>query len=114
MPTIYKPKKTKNTRNYKTEKREDREDIYQSARWKRLRQVKLEQNPVCECCLKRGRVADTEDIHHIISFVGVRNEEERYRLAYDIDNLLAVCKQCHAAIHAGVMDCEGNYLRESR
>lgn len=58
-------------------------------------------NPICEVCESQGITKATEDIHHIVSFVGVKNEEVKYELAYDYDNLLSVCRTCHSKLHHG-------------
>lgn len=55
--------------------------------WRKVRAVKLAQNPVCESC---GYPADT--VHHI-------QPVEKYpdlRLA--IDNLMSLCRECHEKI----------------
>ena len=49
-------------------------------------------HPLCELCLKEGRYVKTEEIHHIkpLSEGGTHARE----------NLIALCKPCHARIHA--------------
>ena len=37
---------------------------YRSKRWQKLRILKKAQNPVCERCLKNGKVTPTYIIHH--------------------------------------------------
>ena len=78
--------------------RDNRRQIYNSQRWKKLRRVKLIQNPLCEICLKDGKIVPAVDIHHKDSFTNYTGQL-RYYKAYDFDNLLSVCKQCHAALH---------------
>ena len=95
MPTIYKPKPKKKATDAK---RKERQNIYQSTRWQRLRALKIADQPLCEMCLKEGRYKAAEDVHHIVSFVG-KSRNEQYRLAYDYDNLVTLCKQCHTRIH---------------
>lgn len=68
-------------------------------RWKKLRQLYLSSHPLCECCLEKGIIKPTEDIHHIKSFMSVDNKEERERLAFDEDNLMSLCRECHNEIH---------------
>lgn len=97
MPTIEKVKKmipkTNNMYN------QARRKIYDSERWRRLREWKLINNPLCELCLKDGNTVPAEDIHHIVSFMEVDDINERKRLAYDYDNLMSLCKRCHQRIH---------------
>lgn len=99
MPTIYKPK-GKKKRN-KTKSRIERYEIYNTQRWKKLRALKFANNPLCELCQKEGRTTPAEDIHHIVSFMTATDPGTRYQLAYDYDNLMSLCKQCHQRQHNG-------------
>ena len=49
--------------------------------------------------VKDGRVVPAEDIHHIVSFMDVTDPEQRYLLAYDLNNLMSLCKRHHQAVH---------------
>ena len=70
--------------------------IYNTRRWKKLRELKFRNNPVCEECEKIGITRQTEEVHHRIPFdIGDLNIE----LAYDYDNLIALCAECHHRIH---------------
>lgn len=73
--------------------------IYNSERWRRLRAMKFAISPLCEMCEKDGRVVPAEDIHHIVSFMDVTDPEQRYLLAYDLNNLMSLCKRHHQAVH---------------
>lgn len=79
----------------------ERQEVYQSRLWKKLRLHKMMSDPLCEVCLKAGKVTPGEHVHHIKSFVGVSDKAERDRLAYDPDNLMTVCEACHGKIHGG-------------
>lgn len=78
--------------------REDRQKIYQSKRWKELRLAKLRDQPLCEICLSKGKVTPAIDIHHKDSFLNYEGLQ-RVNKAYDYDNLLSVCKECHSWLH---------------
>lgn len=94
MPTIVLPKQRKRDVTYN---KTIFQHVYQSAEWRSLRAVKFANNPLCEVCLKVGRVTQTDEIHHIIPFYnGVEVVEW---LAFDYDNLLSVCFKCHDKIH---------------
>ena len=98
MPTIYKPKRNwKNRTGNRYDA--DRRKIYNSERWRKLSAYKIASSPLCEQCLKNGKVTPAEDVHHIRSFMSTDDPLLRYRLAYDIDNLMSLCKQCHQSIH---------------
>jgi 5-methylcytosine-specific restriction protein A len=59
--------------------------------WKKLRVVALQRDcHLCQICLKAGRATPAQDVHHILSI------ELRPDLRLDIDNLLSVCRPCHA------------------
>lgn len=73
--------------------------VYNTARWKRLRLVKLRNNPLCEVCEKKGITKMADDVHHIQSFMSVDNPEARKALAFDYDNLMSLCDECHSEIH---------------
>lgn len=94
MPTLQKPSKQKS----RTFNREDRQKIYQSAKWKKLREAKLMSNPLCQICLQRGIIKSSEDIHHADSFMNYTGNM-RLQKAYDFDNLISVCKSCHSFLH---------------
>lgn len=99
MPYLKKPIKQRN----KAFKREDRQKIYQSTRWKELRQSKLMQQPLCELCLAKGIVTPAIDVHHIDSFMNYTGTE-RLTKAYDFTNLQSVCKLCHSSLHYHAQD----------
>jgi len=97
MPTIYKPKKEKEKRidNYYTE----RQRIYNSERWHKLSEYKRSVTPLCELCEEKGITRPAEDVHHIISFMKGHDRGEREELAYNYNNLMSLCKECHQNIH---------------
>lgn len=94
MPYLAKP--SKNT--VRKFNREDRQKIYQSAKWKKLREAKLMADPLCEQCLANGIIKPAIDIHHIDSFMNYTGNK-RLQLAYDYRNLQSLCKECHSEKH---------------
>jgi len=74
--------------------------IYADRRWKSIRDWKRRDNPLCEKCEKEGRVRQMDHVHHIISFITGRNKDEIEELAYDKNNVMSVCEECHAELHA--------------
>jgi 5-methylcytosine-specific restriction endonuclease McrA len=64
--------------------------LYATPTWARLRKIKLAQDPLCERCLAdgRGTIAATVAHHR-------RPHRGDPALFYDIENLEAVCKECH-------------------
>lgn len=78
--------------------KEERQKIYQSKRWKELRLSKLRDQPLCELCLAKDKVTPAIDVHHIDSFLNYEGLK-RIDKAYNYNNLLSVCKECHSWLH---------------
>lgn len=97
MPTINKPRRSQTRRN--EGKRKERMAIYNSARWRKLREAKIISDPLCEMCLSRGVTRPATDVHHIQSFMDTKDMETRKVLAYDPTNLMSLCDECHSRIH---------------
>ena len=78
----------------------DKQDIYNSREWQELRIAKLRStNGLCEECLKRGVTNPARCVHHIVPIETARTKDEMKRLAFDANNLRALCFACHARIH---------------
>lgn len=59
--------------------------------WRRLRAAYAKAHPLCEECLKKGRLTPVEEVHHIVPLNrGGKNEW---------DNLMSLCQSCHTKIH---------------
>jgi 5-methylcytosine-specific restriction protein A len=78
----------------------DKATIYNSREWKELRIAKLRStNGLCEECLKQGIVTSARCVHHVVPIETARTKDEMKRLAFDVNNLKALCFACHARIH---------------
>lgn len=77
----------------------DRRRIYNTARWRKLRAWKIACDPLCEVCKSKGLTVPAEDVHHVVSFMSTDDPVQRKHLAYDYDNLMSLCKECHQFIH---------------
>ena len=78
----------------------DKAEIYNSREWKELRIAKLRStNGLCEECMKEGIVTSARCVHHIVPIETARTKDEMKRLAFDVNNLKALCFACHARIH---------------
>lgn len=64
--------------------------------WKRIRDRYASTHPLCEKCLEEGRVALTEEVHHIlpVSRGGT----------HDPENLMSLCRSCHNKLHLELGD----------
>lgn len=58
----------------------------------------MREHPLCEECLKKGKVTPAEDIHHIQS--PFKYGQINWNLLVSWDNLESLCKECHGNIHA--------------
>ena len=99
--------KKRNWRGVSDKVAKDKSEIYNSREWKELRIAKLRANPLCEQCIKDGEavgilggyIRSATCVHHIVPIETARTKEEMRRLAFDWNNLMSLCKSCHARIH---------------
>jgi len=94
MPYLKKAKKQHNPSNNRIE----RQKIYNTDRWHKLRASKLMRSPLCEVCLSKGVITPAFHIHHIDSFMNYEGMK-RKEVAYNPDNLMSICEQCHSRKH---------------
>lgn len=81
-------------------KAKKRKLVYTSTIWKKLKKSQQINHPMCEICQMEGKIKLQEHIHHIISFLDVP-DEEMLKYAYDSNNLMSVCADCHNRLHNG-------------
>ena len=92
--------KKRNWRGVSDKVAKDKADIYNSREWKELRIAKLRSTDgLCEECMKQGIVTSARCVHHIVPIETARTKDEMKRLAFDVNNLRALCFACHARIH---------------
>ena len=101
MPYINKPKR----KYYGSDKQayKKRQKIYQNPLWQKMRLAKLMEHPTCAVCEMEGKIKLAMDVHHIISFVKGKTEAEQEALAFDYNNIIPLCKECHWEIHHGYL-----------
>lgn len=97
MPTIKKMQKRK--RHNKTFSRMSAQTYYNTKQWKSLRKAYFQEHPLCEMCEREGKITPTEEIHHIKPISSGSDELARKDLAFDYNNLMALCAECHRKIH---------------
>lgn len=87
------------------DKNKERHKYYNSARWRNLRRIYLQQHPLCEECLKKhivngGTPENPLQVHHLQSpFEMNLTEMERWQRLLDWGNLKTLCAQCHGIEH---------------
>ena len=78
---------------------EDRSKFYNSKHWKKVRNIYIQEHPLCELCQLNDIVKPAEEIHHLIKFHQQYNDSLRWKLLTDTDNLISLCRDCHNYIH---------------
>lgn len=99
MPTINRGNFKNKGNSCPSNRRKERQLIYNTPEWKKLSKAFKMAHPLCQRCLEKGRIKEAQHIHHIQSFMSVDDELRRKELAYDWDNLLSLCVECHNDIH---------------
>ena len=64
--------------------------------WKRIRDCYAAAHPLCEMCLKEGRLTPVDEVHHIVP-ISQGGTHAR-------DNLMSLCRSCHTKIHHDIGD----------
>lgn len=104
MPYIKRLKKRVTNKDNSNAGYRERHKVYNDGRWKSVRDgAMLKSGGLCVMCLKEGRITPAVDVHHVKSFMTADDEVERTALAFDPDNVIALCKECHQKIHNGGM-----------
>jgi 5-methylcytosine-specific restriction protein A len=68
-----------------------RHKFYISSEWRRLREVKLMNHPLCEECSQLSWTVPATEVHHIEDIV--KNPLK----ALDYNNLQSLCHECHSS-----------------
>lgn len=62
--------------------------FYTTPEWRRLREWKINQNPLCEHCERRGLVVPATEVDHIVELIDGGSK-------LDPENLQSLCSRCH-------------------
>ena len=73
--------------------------------WSRIRASYVKTHPFCEECFSRGIIVPVEEVHHKLPLAEGGT--------HDRDNLISLCKSCHARIHAERGDRWHNTTKDS-
>lgn len=80
--------------------REFAEKFYKSRRWRECREAYSgHAGHLCELCLKKGLIVPGAIVHHKIPLTPENINDPTITLSFD--NLLLVCRDCHAQLHDG-------------
>lgn len=69
-----------------------RHKFYNTAQWKRLRDLFFKEHPLCEECQRQGIVKVSQIVDHIVPI-------ENGGSKTDVTNLRALCQSCHNKKH---------------
>lgn len=77
--------------------------LIQSRRWHELREWYISRHPFCEECERRGILDQrAEEVHHVKPIGTAKDKSGMERLAFDKDNLQALCHECHVRVHRAI------------
>ena len=69
-------------------RRQSNAKFYQSTAWRKLRALKIEVQPLCEECLRRGIATPARVVDHIVPI-------NKGGAALSLANLQSLCDACH-------------------
>ena len=74
--------------------------LINTRKWQHIRQQYLSKHPACERCKAAGHSAiPAVCVHHIIPIESTRIKADMEHLAYSLNNLQALCSECHYTTH---------------
>lgn len=88
----------RNKKQYPIRTSKDR-DFYNTSAWINCRTYYLMYNPLCEICKSKGIHKLANEVHHITPLSSVETLEEKFKIGLDVNNLQALCSNCHHNIH---------------
>ena len=107
-----------NYMSFYKDNRQLQKKFYDTKKWKRLRELYLDEHPVCERCLAAGLVSVAEHVHHKIELTEENVKDPNISL--NPNNLEALCFDCHRREHHNqpevaddlFFDSDGNLRRK--
>ena len=69
---------------------EQRDEFYNKPAWRRFAKAKLEAEPLCRECEKRGYVRPSTQADHILP------RQTHPELEWEWENIQGICRPCHA------------------
>ena len=79
------------SREYNHYRRDPESDKRYGSEWRKIRARYIAANPLCEACLREGRLRPAEHVHHIVPLRGSNDNSE--------SNLMSLCQHHHSSIH---------------
>ena len=72
--------------------KEPHNKLYDSVRWRKIRDIVLNSEPLCRLCLKSGKETPSSIADHI------EPHKNDPKLFYDRENLQGLCGSCHSGV----------------
>jgi 5-methylcytosine-specific restriction protein A len=100
--------KKESNKTYDTNMRsKDRAKIYNSKKWKQVRELAiLRDSMMCQECRRNGVDTMFDEVDHIIEL------QDRPDLAFELDNLQCLCKPCHSIKSRDERDKRSNQCQQ--
>ena len=74
------------------------ETFYKSRQWQQVRDLAVQRaGGLCERCAKEGKLTPAAVVHHVIPITPENISDPK--ITMNLDNLMALCVDCHAAMH---------------
>ena len=98
--------------------RPEHDKMFNDKRWPAIKAFVWQRDGgLCRICKREGIEAGVDDgyiksgfaCHHVIPFESAKSKAEMERLFFDVNNIILVCKDCHAKIHREM----GSHKKES-
>lgn len=88
--------------------RPEHDKMFNDKRWSAIKAFVWQRDGgLCRVCKREGIEAGVDGgyiksgfaCHHVIPFESAKSKAEMERLFFDVNNIILVCKDCHAKIH---------------
>jgi 5-methylcytosine-specific restriction protein A len=77
-------------RTQRTHENAERNRLYDTSRWRRLRELYFRHRPLCRMCESRGRIRAA----HVLDHIHGHGPDWRERF-WDVRGLQGLCRECH-------------------
>lgn len=79
------------------------EKFYKGTEWKKVREfVWSRDRGLCQRCLEQGIIRAGDTVHHKVPLTPDNIDDQN--ISINPDNLVTLCRDCHAAIHRKSLD----------
>ncbi len=70
--------------------------FYQSAAWRKVKEMKLARDPCCQACEQAERTVKADMVHHLLKLTTPEGWEHRLDMTF----LLSMCHPCHNQVES--------------